>query len=154
MEPEVREHARELVVAARTPIEGDEGESAADVAQRAEGEFLRRMVERLQPMLRQSMRSRRIFLASDPHGTVELKSDGVFVHIGIADQEDELAPMEVLRAEPDLFTVLSRIEAELVAANDASATRAAMMVRDMRQSLEVEVGKAQVRQVVVHDRQK
>ena len=51
------ENARVLAVASRTPVAG---ESAADVKQRAEGEFLRKMVAALQPMLRESMRSRRI----------------------------------------------------------------------------------------------
>jgi hypothetical protein len=108
-----------------------------EVRQRAEGEFLRKLVTELQPMLRESMRSHRIRLASDPDGTVALKSDGIFVHVGIADQEDVLVPLQVLQAEPSLVRVLDRIEAELVAADDPRAMRAVDIVRFARDSLEV-----------------
>jgi len=132
LETEMSENARVLATASRTPVEG---EGAAEVKQRAEGEFLRKLVAELQPMLRESMRSHRIFLASDAYGVVALKSDGVFVHVGIADQEDALEPLQVLDAEPALLTILDRIEAELVAANDPRATSAADVVRVARYSL-------------------
>lgn len=128
------ENARVLAVASRTPVAG---ESAADVKQRAEGEFLRKMVAALQPMLRESMRSRRIFLASDAYGAVTLKSDGIFVHVNVADQEDALDPLQVLGAEPSLLTILDRIEAQLLAADDPRATSAANVVRLARCSLGV-----------------
>ncbi|MGO8994075.1 MAG: hypothetical protein ACLQVI_12165 [Polyangiaceae bacterium] len=128
------ENARVLAVASRTPVAG---ESAADVKQRAEGEFLRKMVAALQPMLRESMRSRRIFLASDAYGAVTLKSDGIFVHVDVADQEDALDPLQVLGAEPSLLTILDRIEAQLLAADDPRATSAANVVRLARCSLGV-----------------
>ena len=134
IETEMSENARVLATACRTPIEG---ESAAEVKQRAEGEFLRRLVAKLEPMLRESMRSHRIFLASDAYGVVALKSDGIFVHLGVGDQEDALEPMQVLRAEPSLLMILDRIEAELVAANDPRATSAADVVRLARYSLGV-----------------
>jgi hypothetical protein len=129
-----RENARVLAIASRGPIAG---ESRVEVRQRAEGEFLRKLVTELQPMLRESMRSHRIRLASDADGTVALKSDGIFVHVGIADQEDVLVPLQVLQAEPSLIRVLDRIEAELVAADDPRAIRAADIVRFARDSLEV-----------------
>ena len=132
LETEMSENARALATTSQTPVEG---ESAAEVKQRADGEFLRKLVAELQPMLRESMRSHRIFLASDAYGVVALKSDGIFVHVGIADQEDALEPLQVLDAEPNLLTILDRIEAELVAANDARATSAAEVVRLARRSL-------------------
>ncbi len=134
IETEMSENARVVAYASRTRVEG---ESAAEVKQRAEGEFLRRLVAKLEPMLRESMRSRRIVLASDAYGVVALKSDGIFVHVGLADQEDALEPSQVLDAEPSLLVVLDRIEAELVAANDPRATSAADVVRLARYSLEV-----------------
>jgi hypothetical protein len=106
-----------------------------DVKQRAEGTFLRELVDALQPMLRDSIRSHRIFLAADARGTIILESNGVFAHIGTADQHDELEPMQVLRAEPRLFMLLKRIEAELVVAGDARATHAAEIVRLARYSI-------------------
>jgi len=134
IETEMSENARVLGHESRTPVEG---ESAAEVKQRAEGEFLRRLVAKLEPMLRESMRSHRIFLASDAYGVVALKSDGIFVHVDVADQEDFLEPLQVLDAEPSLLMILDRIEAELVAANDPRATSAADVVRLARYSLEV-----------------
>jgi hypothetical protein len=94
------------------------------------------LVADLQPMLRESMRSHRISVASDPYGVVMLESDGIFVHVGIADQEDVLDALQVLRAEPNLLVILDRIEADLVVANDPRATRAADIVRIARHSLE------------------
>ena len=88
-------------------------------------------------MLPESMRSHRISLASDTYGVVALKSHGIFVHVGFANQEDALEPLQVLDAEPSLFIILDRIEAELVAANDPRATSAADVVRLARYSLEV-----------------
>jgi hypothetical protein len=114
-----------------------EGESAIDVEQRAAGEFLRKLVGDLQPMLRDSMRSHRIVLAYDSYGSVALESDGTFVHVDIASQRDALVPLQVLRAEPSLLTILNRIEADLVAADDPRATSAADIVRLARHSLEV-----------------
>ena len=134
IEAEMSENARVLAIDSRNPVAGV---SAAEVKQRAEGEFLRKMVAALQPMLRESMRSRRIFLASDAYGAVTLKSDGIFVHVDVADQEDALAPLQVLGAEPSLLTILARIEAELVAAGDPRATSAADVVRLARCSLGV-----------------
>ena len=128
------ENARVLAIASQSPVAG---ESAAEIKQRAEVEFLRKLVTELQPMLRESMRSHRIFLTSDAYGVVMLKSEGIFVHVGIADQEDTLDPLEVLRAEPRLLLLLARIEAELVAADDPGATRAGDIVRLARNSLEV-----------------
>ena len=75
------------------------------------------------------------FITVRVFGVVALKSDGIFVHVGIADQEDALEPLQVLDAEPSLITILDRIEAELVAANDARATSAAEVVRLARRSL-------------------
>lgn len=134
IETETSQNARVVATAFRTPVPG---ESAADVERRAEGEFLRKLVGELQPMLRESMRSRRIVLASDAYGVLTLKSDGIFVHVDIADQEDAIDPWQVLRAEPRLRTILDRIEAELVAADDPGATSAAEVVRLARHSLEV-----------------
>jgi hypothetical protein len=134
IETEMSEDARVLAIASRTPVAG---ESATDVKQRAEGEFLRKVVAELQPMLRESMRSHRILLASDAYGVVTLKSDGTFVHVDIADQEDALDPLQVLRAEPSLRTILDRIEAELSAADDPRASSAADVVRLARYSLDV-----------------
>jgi hypothetical protein len=134
IETEMSENARVLAMASRTPVPG---RSAADVKQRAEGEFLRTLVAKLQPLLRESMRSRRILLASDSYGVVALKSNGIFVHVDIADQEDALVPLQVLDAEPSLVKILERIEAELVAADDPRATRAADVVRLARDSLDV-----------------
>ena len=134
IEAEMSENARVLAIASRTP---GPGEMAVDVKQRAEGEFLRKVVAELQPMLRESMRSHRIFLASDAYGVLALKSDGTFVHVDVADQEDALDPLQVLVAEPSLLTILDRIEAELVAADDPRATRAGDLVRLARHSLEV-----------------
>ena len=133
IETEMSENARALAIASRAP---GEGQSAADAKLRAEGEFLRHVVAQLQPMLRESMRSHRIFLGMDDSGFVLLKSDGVFVHVDVADQEDLLAPLQVLQAEPNLRKILSRVEAELVAACDTCATRAADIVRLARYSLE------------------
>lgn len=137
IEAEILDDARKLAAAARTPVKGV---SQVEVEQRAQGDFLRKLVERLQPMLRQSMRSHRIFLASDPYGAVELKSNGIFVHVDNADQQDALVPVQVLSTEPNLLTILNRIEAELAAADDARATAAAMIVRHARNALEVELG--------------
>lgn len=133
IEAEMFENAHTLAVAWRR---GVEWKSPLDVRQRAEGEFLRRVVEALQPMLRESMRSHRILLASDPYGVVALESDGSFVHVDIADQQDALDPLEVLCAEASLVTLLNRIEAELVAADTAGATCAADIVRLARYSLD------------------
>jgi hypothetical protein len=119
---------------AMTPIED---ENPLVTRQRAEGEFLRQLVAKLQPMLRDSMRSHRIFLASDTHGTIALESDGIFVHFDIADQQNALDPAQVLCAEPSLLLLLGRIEAELVAADDVRATGAAEIVRLARHSLQV-----------------
>ena len=132
-EAERSENARVLAIDSRNPVAGV---SAAEVKQRAEGEFLRTLVADLQPMLRESMRSHRISVASDPYGVVMLESDGIFVHVGIADQEDVLDALQVLRAEPNLLVILDRIEADLVVANDPRATRAADIVRIARHSLE------------------
>jgi hypothetical protein len=132
IESEMHENARVLAAASRTPIAG---ETAASVRQRAEGEFLRKVVAGLQPMLRESMRSRRIVLASDAYGVVALKSDGTFVHVDVADQEDPVAPLQVLAAAPSLLTILDRIEAELVAADDPRAKSAAGVIRLARESL-------------------
>jgi hypothetical protein len=134
IEAEMSENARVLAIASRSTVGG---ESAAEVMQRAEGEFLRKLVVELQPMLRESMRSHRIFLASDAYGVVKLKSDGIFVHVDIADQENALDPLQVLRAECSLLVILDRIEAELVAADDPRAASAADVVRLARSSLEV-----------------
>lgn len=87
-----------------------EGESPTETRQRAEGEFLRQLIATLQPMLRDSLRSHRIFLTSDAHGAISLASDGVFVHIDVADQQNALDPAQVLRAEPSLLSLLDRIE--------------------------------------------
>lgn len=133
IEAEMSENARVLAIASRSPVAGV---SATEVKQRAEGEFLRTLVADLQPMLRESMRSHRISVASDPYGVVMLESDGIFVHVGIADQEDVLDALQVLRAEPNLLVILDRIEADLVVANDPRATRAADIVRIARHSLE------------------
>jgi len=133
IEAEMSENARVLAIDSRNPVAGV---SAAEVKQRAEGEFLRTLVADLQPMLRESMRSHRISVASGPYGVVMLESDGIFVHVGIADQEDVLDALQVLRAEPNLLVILDRIEADLVVANDPRATRAADIVRIARHSLE------------------
>ncbi len=133
IEAEIYENARVLALASRTPVDG---ETTTDVKRRAEGEFLRRLVTELQPMLRESMRSHRIHLASDAYGAVTLKSDGSFVHVDIADQEDAVDPLQVLGAEPSLPTILERIEAELVAADDPRAASAADIVRLARFTLE------------------
>jgi hypothetical protein len=133
IEAEMSENARVLAIDSRNPVAGV---SAAEVKQRAEDEFLRTLVADLQPMLRESMRSHRISVASDPYGVVMLESDGIFVHVGIADQEDVLDALQVLRAEPNLLVILDRIEADLVVANDPRATRAADIVRIARHSLE------------------
>jgi len=134
IETEMSENARVLAVASRSAVAG---ESAAEVKRRAQGEFLRKLVAELQPMLRESMRSHRIYLASDSYGAVMLKSDGIFVHVGIADQQDAFDPLQVLTAEPSLLVILDRIEAESVAGDDARATSAADIVRLARHSLEV-----------------
>ena len=134
IEVEMSDNARAVATAAQVLVEG---EQAAAVKRQAEGEFLRRLVAQLEPMLRESMRSRNIFLASDPYGVVALKSDGIFVHVGFADQEDALEPVQVLDAEPKLLTILDRIEAELIVADDARATSAADIVRLARYSLQV-----------------
>jgi hypothetical protein len=128
------ENARILAIASRSAVAG---ESAAEVKRRAQGEFLRKLVAALQPMLRESVRSHRIYLASDAYGAVMLKSDGIFVHVDIADQEDAFDPLEVLSAEPSLLLILDRIEAELIAADDPRATSAADVVRLARHSLDV-----------------
>jgi hypothetical protein len=138
IETEMFENARVLAHASSTHLAGA---NAAEVKKRAEGEFLRRLVEKLEPVLRESMRSHRLLLASDAYGVVALKSDGVFVHLGFADQEDALEPSQVLDAEPSLLLILDRIEAELVAANDPRATSAAGVVRLARYSLEVAAAK-------------
>jgi hypothetical protein len=116
--------------------------NALEAQQRAEGEFLRQLVRMLQPMLRESMRSRRIFLAFDAYGGVALTSDGVFVHVGRAYQEDVLNPLQVLRAEPNLMAILRRIEAELVAGGDEPGVSAADIVRLARYSLASTVASA------------
>lgn len=131
-EAEMSERARALSIESRRVVAG---ESAVDVRQRAEGEFLRALVADLQPMLRESMRSHAIVIESNARGRVALESDGVFVHIDIADQRDAIDPLQVIRAMPSLLVVLLRIEGDLDAANDAGATRAADIVRLARYSL-------------------
>jgi hypothetical protein len=134
IETGMSENARILAIASRSAVAG---ESAAEVKRRAQGEFLRKLVAELQPMLRESVRSHRIYLASDAYGAVMLNSDGIFVHVDIADQEDAFDPLEVLSAEPSLLLILDRIEAELIAADDPRATSAADVVRLARHSLDV-----------------
>jgi hypothetical protein len=102
---------------------------------RAEGEFLRKLVAELQPMLRLAMRSRRIFLARDPHGAVMLKSNGTFVHVDLAHRDHTLEPVQVLAAEPNLLAILHRIEAELSSVAGPRAASAASVVRFARYSL-------------------
>ncbi len=126
------ENARILAKNSRSSVAGS---GSLNLKQRAEGEFLRKVVAELQPMLHQTMRSRRIFLARDAYGTVMLKSDGLFVHVDFADQEDTFEPVQVLAAEPNLLTLLSDIEAELGAVPDPRASRAAGIVRLARYSL-------------------
>lgn len=100
-----------------------------------EGAFLRQIVDQMQPMLRESMRSRRIVLSSGPRGVVALASDGVFLRLGIGGQEDVLDPVEVIGAASGLPAILDGILAELGAANDAHATTAAAVVRTARRAL-------------------
>jgi hypothetical protein len=83
------------------------------------------------------MRSHRIALTSDAFGVIALKSDGTFVHVDLADQEDSLNPMQVLAAAPSLSTLLDRIEAELDAAADPDARSAAEALGRARRLLEV-----------------
>ena len=59
------------------------------------------------------------------------------MHVDVADQEDALDPLQVLGAEPSLLTILDRIEAQLLAADDPRATSAANVVRLARCSLGV-----------------
>jgi len=132
IERKISEDVRVLLRATQTPING---EVAAVVKQRAEGEFLEKLLLELKPMLRKSMRSHRIAVASGPYGVVALKSDGIFVQVGTAGQEDLIHPMEVLSVEPDLLTILDRIEAELVDARDTRATSAANVVHLARAAL-------------------
>jgi hypothetical protein len=139
IETVMSENARTVAIARRTSIAG---ESALDAQQRAEGEFLRKLIAQLQPMLRESMRSHRILLASDAYGTIWLKSDGIFVHVDLADQEDVVDPLQVLRAEPNVMKLLKTIEADLVAAGDEHATRAADIVHLARYALREETGAA------------
>ena len=132
-EVDVLECARKIAIAARTPVELG---APMDVKRLAECDFLRSLVGHLQPMLRQAMRSHRIVLARDPRGVVALTSDGLLVRVDIADQEDVLTTEEVLSVEPNLLTILDHIEAELLAACDARASKAALLVRGARDALE------------------
>jgi len=134
MEMGMSENARALPFATATP--GPEGD-ASDCKRRVEGDLLRRCVAELQPMLHKSMRSHRIALTSDAFGVIALKSDGTFVHVDLADQEDSLNPMQVLAAAPSLSTLLDRIEAELDAAADPDARSAAEALGRARRLLEV-----------------
>jgi hypothetical protein len=135
IETEIFNRAHALSKASHTPIEG---QPMVDVKQRAEGKFLRELVDALQPMLRESVRSHQILLGTDPRGTIVLESNGIFAHVGIANQHDELDPMQVLRAEPRLYVLLQRIEAELVTADDVRATHAAEIVRLARYAIAAE----------------
>jgi hypothetical protein len=103
--------------------------------QLAAGEFLRKLVAELQPMLHQAMRSRRIVLARDPYGAVMLKSNGAFVHVDLANRDHTLEPVQVLAAEPNLLAILHRIEAELSSVAGPRAASAASVVRFARYSL-------------------
>jgi hypothetical protein len=132
VEVEMSEYVRILAMVSRMPMGG---ESIQDVKQRAEGEFLRELVALSQPMLRESMGSHRILLATDAHGVVALKADGIFVHVDRADQEDAIDAAQVLDAEPNLLTILDRLEAELDAVGDLGATSAADIVRLARYSV-------------------
>ena len=128
----ISENARILAIRSRG---SSAGKASAHRKQRAEGDFLRKLVVELQPMLRESMRSHRIFLTRDALGAVVLKSDGLFVHVDGADHEASVDPVEVLSAEPNLLTIIDHIEAELVAADDPRAMSAADVVRFARYSL-------------------
>jgi hypothetical protein len=126
IETEMSDNALALAASLRTlKLEGD---GALELQQRAKGEFLRKLVLDLQPMLRESMRSHCIRLASDGEGTIALKSDGVFVHVGIAGQQDALAAHQVLRAQPSLRSILNCIEDEFLSVGDVQALRAAEIV--------------------------
>jgi hypothetical protein len=132
LEVEMAERARAMVLAAVAPLVW---ESAADAILRAEGEFLRGVVAALQPMLHDVMRSRRIGLASDGHGEIMLQSDGTFVRVEGAGQQDAVSPLQVVRAEPSLLTLLQHIDTELLAADDPRSGRARDIIRLARHAL-------------------
>src|SRR5262249_33092301 len=84
--------------------------------------------------LRNALRSRRIVLGRSAHPPyLALRSDGAFVHVDEADQEDVLDPLQVVRVNPNLNALLAHVEDELRDGGEASAAR---LVNATRRSIE------------------
>lgn len=91
-------------------------------------EFLRELMGALRPTLQTVLRSRHIVLSRATLPVIALRSDGMFVRIDRAGQEDTLDPVQICRTYPDLTRVLDAISAEFAAVEQGVEIHAAVVL--------------------------
>lgn len=104
------------------------------------GSFLRALMSALQPTLQTALRSRQIVLSGTSMPLIALRSDGMFVRVDRAGQEEVQEPVQICRIHPDLARILDAISAELVAVEQGVEIWGALaLLRQCRSALSVGV---------------
>ena len=110
---------------------------APDWDWRAAG-FLFALTQALKPTLQAALRSRHIVLSGKGLPLIALRSDGVFVRVDRAGQEEAEEPVQICRTYPDLTPVLDAISAELVAVEQGVEVLGALaLLRQCRAALSI-----------------